>query len=216
MLAEWEEPELLQQAFHADYNWSLYHILKDIASSKREVASLRDYYENPKKQYPNNALKMNFLDNHDENSWNRVMIKHFEDKVYPLSVMLFTLPGIPMIYSGQEARVEEKIKFFEKDTIQWNNYPDGNFYKKLINIRKKYSVFWSSNTTLEFLDGLPQDVVGFKRWGGKNTYYVILNFSNEAQEIDSEFLSENYIAKDENSSGQLIAGDGYLIFKIDN
>ena len=75
---------------------------------------------------------MNFLDNHDENSWNRVMVKHFGDKVYPLSTMLFTLPGIPMIYSGQEARLEEKLKFFEKDTIQWNNFPDGNFYKQLI------------------------------------------------------------------------------------
>ena len=51
--------------------------------------------------------------------------------------MLFTLPGIPMIYSGQEARVEEKIKFFEKDTIQWNHYPDGNFYKNLILPQKK-------------------------------------------------------------------------------
>ncbi len=216
MLAEWEEPELLQQAFHADYNWSLYHILKDIASSKKEVASIRDYYENPKKKYPENALKMNFLDNHDENSWNRVMVEHFGDRVYPLSAMLFTLPGIPMIYSGQESRVEKKLKFFEKDTIQWNNFPDGNFYKQLIRLRKKHPVFWSNNTTLEFLDGLPKDIVGFKRWDSKNTYYVILNFSNQAQEIDSELLSENYIVKDENSSGQLLAGDGYLIFKTDN
>ena len=161
MLAEWEEPALLEKAFQADYNWSLYHILKDIASSKKGAISIRDYYENPQKTYPKNALRMNFLDNHDENSWNRVMVKHFGDKVYPLSTMLFTLPGIPMIYSGQEARLEEKLKFFEKDTIQWNNFPDGNFYKQLISLRKKHPVFWSNNTTLEFIDGLPDDVVGF-------------------------------------------------------
>ena len=216
MLAEWEEPELLEQAFQADYNWSLYHILKDIASLKKEIASIRDYYENPKKQYPVNALKMNFLDNHDENSWNRVMVEHFGDRVYPLSAMLFTLPGIPMIYSGQESRVEKKLKFFEKDTIQWNNFPDGSFYKKLIRLRKKHSVFWSNNTTLEFIDGLPKDVVGFKRWDSKNTYYVILNFSNQVQEIGPEFVSENCVVKDENSSNHILASNGYLIFRTDN
>ena len=216
MLAEWEEPELLEQAFQADYNWSLYHILKDIASLKKEIASIRDYYENPKKQYPVNALKMNFLDNHDENSWNRVMVEHFGDRVYPLSAMLFTLPGIPMIYSGQESRVETKLKFFEKDSIQWNNFPDGNFYKQLIRLRKKHPVFWSNNTTLEFLDGLPKDVVGFKRWNSKSTYYVILNFSNQAQEIGPGFLSEHYIVKDESSSNHMLASNGYFIFRTDN
>jgi len=39
MLAEWEEPELLDKAFHADYNWSLYHILKD----KRHPSQLPCY-----------------------------------------------------------------------------------------------------------------------------------------------------------------------------
>ena len=113
MLAEWEEPALLEKAFQADYNWSLYHILKDIAS-RRGAISIRRLLRKSPKTYPKNALRMNFLDNHDENSWNRVMVKHFGDKVYPLSTMLFTLPGIPMIYSGQEARLEEKLKFLKK------------------------------------------------------------------------------------------------------
>ena len=213
MLAEWEEPALLEKAFQADYNWSLYHILKDIASSKKGAISIRDYYENPQKTYPKNALRMNFLDNHDENSWNRVMVKHFGDKVYPLSTMLFTLPGIPMIYSGQEARLEEKLKFFEKDTIQWNNFPDGNFYKQLINLRKKHPVFWSNNTTLEFMDGLPDGVVGFKRWNKNNTYYVLLNLSNQLQKIDTGLISGNLIINDENSSIHSLANNGYSITK---
>ena len=213
MLAEWEEPALLEKAFQADYNWSLYHILKDIASSKKGATSIRDYYENTQKTYPKNALKMNFLDNHDENSWNRVMVKHFGDKVYPLSTMLFTLPGIPMIYSGQEARLEEKLKFFEKDTIQWNNFPDGNFYKQLISLRKKHPVFWSNNTTLEFMDGLPDGVVGFKRWNKNNTYHVLLNLSNQLQKIDSGLISGNLIINDENSSIHSLANNGYFITK---
>ena len=158
---------------------------------------------------------MNFLDNHDENSWNRVMIEHFGDKVYPLSTMLFTLPGIPMIYSGQEARVEDKIKFFEKDTIQWNNYPDLNFYKSLIKIRKENPVFWSNNTTLEFLDGFSKEVIGLKRWNENDTYCILLNLSSQSQTLDAD-IPGNVILKDETSSITELAANGYLITKISN
>ena len=216
MLAEWEDPELLEKAFQADYNWSLYHILKDIASGGKKVTDIRDYYENPKKKYPKKALKMNFLDNHDENSWNRVMIEHFGDKIYSLSTMLFLLPGIPMIYSGQEARISKKLKFFEKDTIDWKNFPDGNFYKQLIEFRKKNSVFWSNNHTLEFLDGLPKDVVGYKRWDNDNTYFIIINLSNNFKELDRGLLSGNLLMKDENSSSHFIAVNGYLVYEASN
>ena len=68
---------------------------------------------------------------------------------------------------------------------------------------------------MEFLDGLPKEVVGFKRWDSKNIYYVILNFSNQTQEIDSELLSDNYIIKDENSTTHLLASNGYFIFKTE-
>ena len=75
----------------------------------------------------------------------------------------------------------------------------------------------TANSKLEDkLIGLPKDIVGFKRWDSKNTYYVILNFSNQAQEIESELLSENYIVKDENSSNHILASNGYFIFKKDN
>ena len=41
----------------------------------------------------------------------------------------------------------------------------------------------------------------------------MLNFSNQIQEIDSELLSNNYIIKDENSTSNLLASNGYFIFK---
>ena len=41
----------------------------------------------------------------------------------------------------------------------------------------------------------------------------MLNFSNQAQEIDSELLSDNYIIKDENSTSNLLASNGYFISK---
>ena len=43
MLAEWEDPQLLEAGFNADYNWTLYHTLKDIASGTKSILSLQNY-----------------------------------------------------------------------------------------------------------------------------------------------------------------------------
>ena len=216
MLAEWEDSELLEKGFNADYNWSLYHILKKIASGHKEVSSIRNHFEKPTKSYSSNALKMNFLDNHDENSWNRIMIKHFGNKTYALSTMLFTLPGIPMIYSGQESRLSKQLKFFEKDTIRWRTYPDANFYKQLIGLRKTNPVFWSNNTNIEFLNGYHKDIVGYKRWDSDNIYFIIVNLSDQIQELKKELISHDLLIKDERSSGQSISGGGFIVYKAIN
>ena len=49
MLAEWEDPELLNNGFQADYNWQLYHTLKDVSKGKKEVAKIRNVDEKPEK-----------------------------------------------------------------------------------------------------------------------------------------------------------------------
>ena len=215
MLAEWEDPELLNNGFQADYSWQLYHILKDVSNGNKEVANIRDFYEKPKKKYPEGALKMNFLDNHDENSWNRIMVQHFKEKVYPLSTMLFTLPGIPMIYSGQEARLNKRLKFFEKDTIDWGTFSDGNFYEKLISLRKMHPVFWSNNTNLEFLNGYTEGVIGYKRWDDENTYHIILNLSNVREKLNNK-ISHEILIRDKKSSEQFISPYGFVVYKIIN
>ena len=78
------------------------------------------------------------------------------------------------------------------------------------------SVFWSNNHTLEFLDGLPKDVVGYKRWDNDNTYFIIINLSNNFKELDRGLLSGNLLMKDENSSSHFIAVNGYLVYEASN
>ena len=158
---------------------------------------------------------MHFLDNHDENSWNRIMVQHFKEKVYPLSTMLFTLPGIPMIYSGQEARLNKRLKFFEKDTIDWGTFSDENFYKKLISLRRMHPAFWSNNTNLEFLNSYPEGLIGYKRWDDENTYHIILNLSNEKEPLNKD-VSNKILIRDKKSSDQLISPNGFVVYRIQN
>ncbi|MEE3188966.1 MAG: alpha-amylase family glycosyl hydrolase [Candidatus Neomarinimicrobiota bacterium] len=213
MLAEWDDPELLENAFHADYNWGLYHVLKDIAAGEKEFSEIQEYYQTPPKSYPINAIRMNFLDNHDENSWGRNMISHFGQNLYPLVTMIFTLPGMPMIYSGQEAKSNKQLRFFDKDTIPWDDVPDSKFYQELINLRKVHKVFWNTNHNLEFMGSLPPGLVGFKRWTKDATFQIVVNLSDQDQELDPGLIAGSMLFSDGISQKTTIARHGYLVCK---
>ena len=213
MLAEWDDPELLENAFHADYNWGLYHVLKDIAAGEKEFSEIQEYYQTPPKSYPLTALRMNFLDNHDENSWGRNMISHFGQNLYPLVTMIFTLPGMPMIYSGQEAKLNKQLRFFDKDTIPWDDVPDSKFYQELINLRKGHKVFWNTNHNLEFMGSLPPGLVGFKRWTKDATFQIVVNLSDQDQELDPGLIAGSMLFSDGISQKTTIARHGYLVCK---
>ena len=215
MLAEWDDPELLENAFHADYNWGLYHVLKDIAAGEKEFSEIKEYYQTPPKSYPINALRMNFLDNHDENSWGKIMVSHFGQNLYSLVTMIFTLPGMPMIYSGQEAKLNKQLSFFDKDTIPWDDVPDSKFYQELISLRKEHEAFWNTNHNLEFMGSLPPGLVGFNRWTKNATFHIVVNLSDQDQELDPDLISDSILFSDGISQKTTINGYGYLICKND-
>ena len=60
-----------------------------------------------------------FTSNHDENSWNGTEYEKYGDMAKALAVFSCTWNGIPLIYSGQELPNLKRLKFFEKDAIDW-------------------------------------------------------------------------------------------------
>ena len=74
MLAEAWQPELLKSnLFDMYYGWETHHIMNRIAKGENTVSDWdKNIFENTKK-YEANDIAMNFVDNHDENSWNGTM-----------------------------------------------------------------------------------------------------------------------------------------------
>lgn len=59
---------------------------------------------------------MQFITNHDENSWQGTEYEHLGAAgIEAFSVLYYTVPGMPLIYSGQESAFNRRLKFFEKD-----------------------------------------------------------------------------------------------------
>lgn len=194
-LAECDVPEY-HKVFDVSYSWKWMHATEKLV---RGFGSLQDVKEVLKEyqHYPHDALKLYFTSNHDENSWNGTEYEKYGDAAKILSVFSFTWTGVPLIYSGQELPNLKRLKFFEKDCIDWNHpIKLENYYKKLLNLK-------STNTALHAtgnINVLPTDhndsIFAFLRYTDHNRVLVILNLSSRDRlqfKLAHPLIEGNYI-----------------------
>lgn len=117
MLAEAWEPNLLENAFDMGYGWDTYHRMNAIAKGKETVKNWDDRMTQIDTLYQNDGILMNFITNHDENSWSGTVKERLGDASEAMLALSYCAPGMPLIYSGQEYDMNKRLRFFEKDTI---------------------------------------------------------------------------------------------------
>lgn len=183
MLAEAWEPELTAGAFDACYAWDLLHTMNDIAAGKKTAAVLSDYIRRTDSLYLPRTILMNFLTNHDENSWNGTIGERLGDLQKAFAVLTYTLPGMPLIYSGQEAGLNHRLEFFEKDEIKWaDDRKLTDFYTRLDRLKHENPALWAGTDAgrMKVLaQTAPEQVFAFTRTKGDNELLVVLNLSRE-------------------------------------
>lgn len=185
MLAESEKPEFHDKAFDMTYTWSLFHPLNDIAAGKKTAKAI-DEYLLAQNTWPKNAHRMYFTQNHDENSWQGTEYEKMGAAAQTFAVLTFGLKGMPLIYSGQEAANKKRLRFFDKDTIQWNNYPLADFYTKLLYLKKNEPALEAGENGGNFIKldaGKNENVYAFIRLKEKSKVMFVFNLSAKPQKI---------------------------------
>lgn len=184
MLAEWESPELHEYAFDMTYAWDLHHLMNDIAKGEKSAADLDDYWKQEKKEYPANAYRMVFTSNHDENSWNGTVFERMGDAAEAMLILACTVEGMPLVYSGQEAGMNKRLDFFEKDLIEWKEHKFYDLYKRLFELKKTNTALWNGNFGGEIKkvkNGNDENIYSFTREKNGDKIFVIINLSSETQ-----------------------------------
>lgn len=182
MLAEAEVPALRNTgSFIMDYAWEFHHHLNAIAQGKETVNSI-DTMLNALKTRNQQGYSMHFTSNHDENSWQGTEFERMGDAHKPLAVLVHTLDGMPLIYSGQEEPLKKRLLFFERDTIPFSAYNYAGFYKVLLELKYSTPALWNGQ------DGAPaerinnsESVYAFRRIKNSQGVAVILNLSGQPQ-----------------------------------
>jgi glycosidase len=181
MLAEnQDQMDLLNKAFNINYGWTFHHLMNAVAQGKRTAQSMDSLLVKTALTYPLNTYPLQFTSNHDENSWNGTEYERLGDAVKAMAVLSFTVPGMPLIYTGQEAALNKRLLFFEKDQVDWSKPEMQQFYQKLIQLKKEQPALWNgiAGGALTIVQTtLPTKVLAFTRDKDKNQVFAIFNFS---------------------------------------
>ena len=184
-LAEGENPEL-HQAFDMTYAWSFHHLMNEVARGEKGASDVAAYWAAQDSMYKPEDYRMQFITNHDENSWNGTTLERMGDNRKAMAVLSFTVPGMPLIYSGQEADLNKRLKFFEKDAIDWSNDSMVDFYRRLVALKEENSALANGSRSgeLKFFETESERLLAFARISNDNVVLVLMNLSGEAQEVN--------------------------------
>ena len=195
MLAEAEGPQFCE-AFDMTYSWDLLHLMNDISQGKAGVRSLKDYFTKESDKYPVDTYKMRFTTNHDENTWNGTVFERMGDAAETFDAFTCVITGMPLVYSGQEAGLNKRLKFFDKDTIQWKESKYRFLYTRLLLEKKKNQALWNGDKGGKMVPvkSSADEIFAFVRQKGKYKVYAVFNFSDKKirTELDSRLIAGEY------------------------
>ena len=180
LLAESEVPYHVDSGdFIATYAWNFKDVTNSIAAGTKNANDLNTYLTEDRQRFQQ-GFHMYFTTNHDENSWHGTVFERLGDGHKAFAVLAATLDGMPLVYGGQEAPLQKRLEFFERDPIDWNDYTYASFYKTLMELKHRNKALWNGSYGGEIVripTSQDEEVYAFMREKDGDKVVVILNLS---------------------------------------
>ena len=162
-----------------------------MAQGKKNIADLTSQLEKEKTQYKPSDYRMQFISNHDENTWKGTVFERLGDAVKTFAVLSATIPGMPLIYNGQEACMDKRLRFFDKDTIDWaKDCCMDELYATLLKLKDENQALWNGEfggDMQRIFTTADDKIFAFSRTKDKYKVITILNLS--ADNVEFEFTT---------------------------
>ncbi len=192
-LAETEDPNY-HEAFDASYTWEFLHAMESYWKRETNINGLDKVLQGYENAFPKNAIRMFFTSNHDENSHSGSEYERMGHAAKAFAVLCATWNGIPLIYSGQELPNSQRLRFFEKDPIQWSgNFGLHNFYKSLLELHSNHPALGAADEnviTYRISTSEDDKIFSYLRRNGEKEVLIILNLSS-MDDLHFEITDEN-------------------------
>lgn len=196
------------KGFDADYGWF------PGVDGGNAAEVIRRTWEERERQCPMGSRFVNHYENHDiaTDSRPRRETKWGHPFVDQVLVWMFTMDGVPMLFSGNEiADADERHSMFGKTPIDWSQIDRepgksrSALVRRLTSMRHENQVFTdvSGKDGLTWLDTTAKDsVTAFARRSGKDTVLVVQNWTDKPVSCEVSFsVPKNkmafYLAADE-------------------
>lgn len=187
MLAEAWEPELMHDhLFDMVYAWEGHHIMNDIAKGHKTANDWDAYMTKIDTLYEKDDILMNFITNHDENSWNGTVGERMGDAAEAMLALTYVSPGMPLIYSGQEYGLNRRLKFFEKDSIpktKGKMWAELEQLGQLKNVNPALNGGKKAASYTRIYTGNDENILAFQRKNGEASVFFVANLTAKPAEF---------------------------------
>ena len=215
------KPELVSNGwFDYNYAWYFHDRLLDFARGGT-VDNLRNECLNlHNEEAYRGRSRMVYLSNHDvvqDKGGTEVTL--FHKYVRPLTVLEFTVFGMPLIYNGQEIGYNPggSVSLAEKTPIDWSN-PDSRtteLIRTLSNLKHTQPALNTGHTTGTLINHTATDpnVYVYERRQGDESVVVMLNFNDSQKTFSISGNLPGFTGKDAftGNTGRMAAGESFTL-----
>jgi len=168
--------------FDASYDWPGHSLSKDVAKGVKSANDFARHIDFTLKRYGKENILVNFVSNHDENSWNGTIKESYGPAHHVFMALNYTTPGMPLIYSGQEYDLNKRLRFFEKDSFPKNSGKTMELLLQLGALKNNHKALASGKnggSYKQLLNTKNNQIFAFERGKEGDTLVVIANLSKD-------------------------------------
>ena len=172
----------LVKKFDASYDWPGHHLSKKVAQGQKNALNYSRHIERTIKRYGPENIVVNFVSNHDENSWNGTIEESYGKAAYAFMALNYTIPGMPLVYSGQEYDLNKRLHFFEKDSFPKVSGKTMEFLQQLGALKNNHKALTSGlfgGSFKRLLNSKNDQILAFERERDGDTIVFIANLSKD-------------------------------------
>ena len=180
----------LVSKFDASYDWSGHLLSKEVAQGQKNAADYSRHVNRTLRSYGSENILVNFVSNHYENSWNGTIEENYGKAAHAFIAINYTIPGMPLIYSGQEYDLNKRLKFFEKDSFSKKRGKTMDLLQQLGALKNNHLALESGAEGGSFKrlsTSKDYQIFAFERSKDRDTLLVVVNLSKEYSQFSMPY-----------------------------
>jgi glycosidase len=184
MISDDSLPEHHVKAFDMTCSWNISDALTRITNSTASASIFDDSLKTELRLFPKGSLHLRYIKTYSKNVEDVCAIEPFTAQIaQAAAVLAFTLPGVPLIFNGEEAGNSRRVDLFDKVDIDWTH---GSDFQKLYETLSALRCFHPALRYGKYVNVANTEnkhVFSFFRLDGTDTVLVIINFRKEKKEV---------------------------------
>ena len=203
----------IYQAFDATYDYDIFSSWKDYLTGEGTLSSYLHELNRQEMIYPDNYIKMHFLENHDRQR--AAALTSDPDLLRHQTAFSFFEKGLAFLYNGQERSATVHPTLFENDPIDWSGTDLSDLIKRMMKIKRSKIMAEGQFSAREIREGVVcalyempgEKLYGFFRVGAKEC-------AVNAPLPESEFVNEYNGKKLDLHERVLFIGEDPVIVRV--